>query len=129
MTKLQRRKFVNKVDFVSSPGYLDGTPGARERVGLPPNTGPWRVVTAEAMFGFDEHTHEMRLDALAPWTTADEVLEKMEFRPLIANELGQMSVPAEQELNIIRADIDPGGLSTGRGEWMTIDATTGKRAG
>jgi glutaconate CoA-transferase subunit B len=127
MTKLQKRKFVNEIDFVSSPGYLDGTPGARERVGLPPNTGPWRVITAEAMFGFDAETRQMRLDALAPWTSVDEVLGKMEFRPLIAEGLDRMDVPSERELNLIRADIDPGGLSTGRGEWMTIDCATGKR--
>jgi len=129
MTKLQKRKFVEKADFVSSPGYLDGSAGARERVGLPPETGPWRVVTAEATFGFDAETRQMRLDALAPWVSVDEVLEKMDFRPLIANNLGRMEVPSEDELKIIRADIDPGGLSTGRGEWMTIDSTTGKRAG
>jgi glutaconate CoA-transferase subunit B len=129
MTKLQKRKFVEKCDFVSSPGYLDGTPGARERAGLPPSTGPWRIVTAEATFGFDDNSHEMRLDAIAPWTTVDEVLEQMEFRPLLADEVGQMAPPREEELKLIRADIDPGGLSTGRGEWMTIDATTGRRAG
>jgi glutaconate CoA-transferase subunit B len=128
MTKLQARKFVNQLDFVSSPGYLDGSAGARERAGLPPGTGPWRVVTAEAMFGFDAATREMRLEAIAPWTSVDEVLEKMEFRPLVSDELARIDVPSEQELNMIRADIDPGGLSTGRGEWMTIDLKTGKRA-
>ena len=127
MTKLQQRKFVEKVDFISSPGYLDGTPGARERVGLPPDTGPWRVVTAEATFGFDSATRQMRLDALAPWTTAAEVLDKMEFRPLIAGSLDAMEVPSEAELKIIRADIDPGGFSTSRGEWMTIDLASGKK--
>lgn len=128
MTKLQKRKFVEKVDFVSSPGYLDGTPGARERVGLPPGTGPWRIVTAEATFGFDDATHEMRLDAIAPWTTAEEVLEQIEFRPLVAGELGRMEVPGEDELKMIRTEIDPSGLSTGKGDWLTIDAATGKKA-
>lgn len=127
MTKLQRRKFVEKVDFVSSPGYLDGSPGAREGVGLPPNTGPWRIVTAEATFGFDEGSRQMRLDAIAPWISVDEVLEKMEFHPLIAGDLGKMDLPSEEELKVIRADLDPGGLSTSRGEWMTIDAGTGRR--
>ena len=127
MTKLQGRKFVEKVDFISSPGYLDGTPGARERVGLPPDTGPWRVVTAEATFGFDSATRQMRLDALAPWTTADEVLGKMEFRPLISGSLDSMEAPSEEELKIIRADIDPGGFSTSRGEWMTIDLASRKK--
>ncbi len=127
MTKLQKRKFVEKCDFVSSPGYFDGTPGARERAGLPAGTGPWRIVTAEAMFGFDDTSHEMRLDAIAPWTTVDEVLEQMEFRPLVADRLDVMRPPAEDELKVIRSEIDPAGLSTGKGDWVTIDADTDKR--
>jgi glutaconate CoA-transferase subunit B len=129
MTKLQKRKFVEKCDFVSSPGYFDGSAGARERAGLPPGTGPWRIVTAEATFGFDDATHEMRLDAVAPWITVDEVLEQMEFRPLIADPIGTMQIPGDDELKMIRADIDPSGLSTSKGGWLTIDAATGKRAG
>jgi glutaconate CoA-transferase subunit B len=129
MTKLQKRKFVEKCDFVSSPGYFDGSAGARERVGLPPGTGPWRIVTAEATFGFDDTTHEMRLDAVAPWTTVDEVLDQMEFRPLIADPMGTMNIPGDDELKMIRADIDPSGLSTGKGDWLTIDAVTGKKIG
>lgn len=129
MTKLQKRKFVEKCDFVSSPGYLDGSTGARERAGLPPGTGPWRIVTAEATFGFDDTTHEMRLESVAPWTTVDQVLEQMEFRPLIADPMGTMQIPSDDELKMIRADIDPSGLSTSKGDWLTIDAASGKKIG
>ena len=128
MTKLQRRKFVNKVDFISSPGFLDGTAGARERVGLPPNTGPYRVITEEALFDFDEETRHMRLLGLAPWATEEGVLSKMEFEPLVADKLERMEPPSEEELNIIRADIDPGGFSTSRGEWISIDRASGRPA-
>ncbi len=44
LMRQDKRRFVGKVDFVTTPGYLDG-PGARERVGLPTNTGPYRVIT------------------------------------------------------------------------------------
>jgi glutaconate CoA-transferase subunit B len=127
MTKLQKRKFVEKCDFVSSPGYLDGTPGARERAGLPAGTGPWRIVTAEAQFGFDEKTHEMRLEAVAPWTSVDEVLAQMDFRPLLAEPMGEVKMPGEDELKMIRSEIDPGGLTVSKGEWVTVDAVTGAR--
>lgn len=127
MTKLERRKFVNKLDFMSSPGYLDGTPGARERAGLPANTGPYKVITQEALFDFDEKTHQMRLIAMMPWVTEEEVLSKMEFEPLIADKLERMEPPTEEELTIIRAEIDPGGLTVSRGEWFTIDRATGQR--
>lgn len=119
MTKLEKRKFVEKCDFVSSPGYIDGTPGARERAGMPPGTGPYKVVTERAIFGFDEETHVMRLEAIAPWVTLDEVLERMEFKPLIAEKLDVLQPPTEEELAIIRAEIDPGGYTLSRGEWIT----------
>ena len=41
MTDQEKRKFVERVDFISSPGFLDGSEGARERAGLPPDTGPY----------------------------------------------------------------------------------------
>lgn len=127
MTKLERRKFVNKLDFMSSPGYLDGTPGARERAGLPANTGPYKVITQEAIFDFDEETHQMRLVAIMPWVTEEQVLSKMEFEPLIADKVERMEPPTEEELTIIRAQIDPGGLTVSRGEWFNIDRATGQR--
>jgi len=128
MTKLERRKFVNKLDFMSSPGYLDGTPGARERAGLPANTGPYKVITQEAVFDFDEETRQMRLTAMMPWTSVEQVLSKMEFEPLIADKIERMEPPTDEELNVIRTLLDPGGLAVGRGEWITIDRATGQRA-
>jgi glutaconate CoA-transferase, subunit B len=126
MTKQQKRKFVKKLDFMSSPGYLDGTEGARERAGMPLGTGPYRIITEHATFDFEENTRQMRLIALAPWASVESVLAEMDFEPLIAREIGKMRAPSEEELNIIRAEIDPGGLSTGRGQWMTVDRETGR---
>jgi glutaconate CoA-transferase subunit B len=127
MTKLQSRKFVKQLDFMSSAGYLDGTPGAREKFGMPPDTGPYRVVTQEAMFDFDEKTRRMRLIAMMPWVSEEEVLSKMDFEPLIAAKIETMQPPADEQLAIIRSQIDPGGLTVSRGEWYTIDADSGKR--
>jgi len=120
MTRQQGRKFVKKLDFMSSPGFLDGSPGARERAGLPPDTGPWRVVTEMAMFDFDEETRRMRLRGIAPWTTVDKVLAEMEFEPLIAPSLETIDLPTEDELAALRADVDPGGRTI-RGRWLTVE--------
>src|SRR4030067_2355765 len=54
------RLFVPRVDFLTSPGYLTG-PGAREKAGLPAGTGPYRVVTSKALFGFDGGAKRMHL--------------------------------------------------------------------
>lgn len=120
MTRQQGRKFVNKLDFMSSPGFLDGSAGARERAGLPPDTGPWRVVTEMAMFDFDDESHRMRLRGVAPWTTVDDVLAEMEFEPLIAPTLECLDVPSEEELARLRADVDPTGRTI-RGRWLTVE--------
>lgn len=121
MTRLQKRKFVDRVDFISSPGYLDGTPGARERAGLPPDTGPYLIVTERALFDFDPETRHMRLKAIPPWYTVEQVLARMSFEPLIADPLEVLKPPTAEELAIIRAEIDPSGFTIARGEWITVE--------
>jgi len=106
VTDHQRRKFVSQVDFISSPGYLDGSPGARERVGLPPNTGPWRVITNWAMFDFEEKSHRLRLIAIAPFITLEQVLEEMSFEPVMAQNIEVMDPPTEKELLVLRTELD-----------------------
>src|SRR5947209_3634918 len=52
------RRFVERLDFVTTPGYLTG-PGAREAAGLPPGTGPYRVITDLAILGYHEQTRRL----------------------------------------------------------------------
>lgn len=122
MTRLERRKFVNRLDFMSSPGYLDGTPGARERAGMPADTGPHRVVTERAVFAFDDDTRRMKLIAVAPWSSVDDVLADMEFTPLIADDLAVLEPPTDEELAMLRANIDPGGRTIS-GDWIALEET------
>lgn len=125
MTRLQKRKFVNRLDFMSSPGFLDGSSGARERAGMPPETGPYRVVTERALFGFDDATRRMQLIAVAPWSSVDEVLTDMEFEPLIAKEIRVLDPPTDRELEILRTQVDPTGRTIA-GEWILLEEAGGK---
>jgi glutaconate CoA-transferase, subunit B len=119
MTDHQSRKFVPKVDFISSPGFLDGSAGARERAGLPRSTGPWAVVTSWALFDFDEATRRMRLRAIAPFVTLDQVLGEMSFTPVLADPIETLDPPTEDELAIFRAEMDTGGqFSDAGGGWV-----------
>ncbi|MFQ5987344.1 MAG: CoA-transferase subunit beta [Dehalococcoidia bacterium] len=119
----QRRKFVPRVDFISSAGYLDGAPGARERVGLPRDTGPWRVVTNWAVFDFEEKTRHMRLIAVAPFVTVEQVLEEMSFEPLMADSIEVLEPPTEEELAILRTELDV------RGQFMDASPRWVERRG
>lgn len=119
MTDQQKRKFVDRVDFISSPGFLDG-PGARERAGLPAGTGPWRAVTPWAMFGYEEKSCELMLLAVSPFVTVDMVLSEMSFVPQMAPKIEVLDPPTEEELLVIRSSLDVEGQTTGRGQWVEL---------
>ncbi len=101
-----KRRFVPKVDFITTPGYLTG-PGAREAAGLPPGTGPYRVVSTLALLDFDEETKRMRLVATHPGVTVEQVVENTGFDLIIPDEVGVNEPPTEEELRILREEVDP----------------------
>jgi glutaconate CoA-transferase subunit B len=100
MTRHERRRFVEQVDFVTSPGYLTG-PGARARAGLTRST-PLAVITDLAFFGYDPASGRLRLDALQPGATVDSVIEHTGFEPLIADSVTELAPPTEAELLELR---------------------------
>ncbi|MBI4637188.1 MAG: acyl CoA--acetate/3-ketoacid CoA transferase subunit beta [Candidatus Rokubacteria bacterium] len=110
----ERRRFVPRVDFITSPGYLDGTPGARERAGLPAGTGPWRVVSSKALFGFDAGSGKMTLVGVLEGLEPQAVLDDMDFTPLVAAPVETLAPPTERELAILRNEIDPARTIIGR---------------
>ncbi len=118
VTDQQKRKFVERVDFISSPGFLDG-PGSREKHGLPPETGPWRVYTPWAMYGYRSDC-QLELQAIAPYVTAEQVLAEMSFKPHVAAKIETMEVPTEEELLVLRTQIDVSGQVTERGRWVEL---------
>jgi len=105
------RTFVNKLDFITTPGYLSG-PGARERAGLPAGGGPYRVITQLAVYDFDEETKQLRLHALHPGVTIEDVQANSQFEILIPPEVPVSPPPTEDERCILR-EIDPTGLVIG----------------
>jgi glutaconate CoA-transferase subunit B len=129
MTDQEKRKFVERVDFISSPGFLDGTEGARERAGLPPGTGPYRVVTPWALYDYTPE-RKLRLAARSPWVTVEEILTECEHPPVVADEVGVLVGPTEEELQILRSELDPRGQNTAeRSGWVVFDGESYSRAG
>ncbi len=100
----EKRKFPKKIDYLTSPGYLDG-PGAREKAGLLPG-GPTAVITNLALMRFDDQTKEMYLALYYPGTTPQKILDSMEFEVDISRAT-QADPPTERELKILRERVDP----------------------
>ena len=113
LTPHDRRRFVGRVDFVTTPGYLDG-PGARELAGLPPGTGPYKVVTNLAVLGFEQTSKRMCVESLHPQVTLPEVRENTGFELLVSPALGETPAPTDEELRILREQVDPRGYIINR---------------
>jgi glutaconate CoA-transferase, subunit B len=106
MTQQDARRFVERLDFTTTPGYLSG-PGAREQAGLPADTGPYKVITDLAMLGYDEATCRMRVESLHPGVTLEQVQANTGFELLQASQLGSTEPPRDEELRILRDEVDP----------------------
>ncbi len=107
--KHEKRRFVERVDFVTSPGYLDGG-ASRGDAGLITG-GMYRVVTDLAIFGFDEETRRMRVEALHPGVTPDDVQANTGFEVLIDTGVAVTEPPRASELAVLR-ELDPERLYT-----------------
>lgn len=113
VTPHDRRRFVEKLDFITTPGYLTG-PGAREAAGLPRGTGPYKVITNLAVLGYDDATKRMQVESLHPGVTWDEVQRNTSFELLRRSPLEQTPAPDPVHLQILRRDVDPHRYILGR---------------
>ena len=113
ITPQDARRFVERVDFITTPGYLDG-PGARERAGLPAGTGPYKVITDMAVMGYDPESKRMRVESIHKGFTFEDVQEKTGFELLKAPEVVETPEPTAEELRILREEVDPNRYIIGR---------------
>lgn len=113
MTVQSKTRFVEKVDFVTSPGYLTG-PGAREAAGLPPGTGPYKIITDLAVLGFDDETKAMAIESVHPGVAVEEVKAQTGFELIVPEFIKNTSPPTDRELKILRGEVDPLRLVIGR---------------
>ena len=109
MDRHSPRRFVKKVDFITTPGYLYG-PGAREEEGLSENTGPSRVITDLCLFDFEPESKRMRLIACHPGVTVEDVIKATGFEIIIADNVRTTDPPTEEELRLLHEVIDPSGF-------------------
>lgn len=105
----ERRRFVPKVDYITSPGFGDGGDW-RYRNGLP-GGGPTRMISSMGVFSFDAHTHEMVLSTYHPGVTIDEIKNQTGWPLLIHDAVGETTPPSSAELAAVRK-YDPKGIWT-----------------
>ena len=104
----EARILVDRVDYISGPGFLDGGP-ERDRLAQPLAKGPCLCVTPLAVFDFAPN-RMMRLKSVHRGHTVEEVLSKTGFVPVIPEDVPETQPPTVEELQIIREEIDREGL-------------------
>ncbi|MBW2702616.1 MAG: 3-oxoacid CoA-transferase [Deltaproteobacteria bacterium] len=109
IVRQSKRSFVDKLDFLTSPGYLDG-PGAREKAGLPEGGGPHRVITQLAVYDFEEKSKRMRLHSLHPGVKLEEIQANSGFEILIPDQVPTSLAPTPEQVRLLRDEIDPAGI-------------------
>lgn len=107
--KHEKRRFVEHVDFITSPGFISGG-DSRAKSGLPTG-GMFRVVTELAVFSFEDEERRMKVAALNPGVSREEVQDKTGFELIFDNDLAVTEPPSEPELATLRM-LDPERLFT-----------------
>jgi glutaconate CoA-transferase subunit B len=111
--KHEKRRFVSKVDYVTSPGFGDGK-SWRQNAGLP-RGGPSAVITTLGILRFDPETKEMLLVSLHPGRRLEDVAAGTGWQLRISPDLAKTPAPSARELEILRR-FDPMGYWTGSRE-------------
>jgi glutaconate CoA-transferase subunit B len=105
-----QRSFVETLDFRTSPGHSGDPKHDRARGWF--GSGPTSVVTDLATYAFDDETGEMTLLTLHPGVDLDQVRANMAWDPRVADDVGQTPAPTDEELRILREELDPRGVYT-----------------
>jgi len=107
VTPHEKRRMVEKVDFITSAGFLNGS-DARERAGL--SGGPSAVITTMGVLRFDESSKEMYLASYHPGLSIDQVKQNTGWDLRVSPDVKETERPTAKEVEILRKDLDPHGI-------------------
>ena len=107
MTPHQKRRFPERVEFMTSAGFIGGR-GGRENAGL--RGGGMRAVVTDIGILEPDETGEMILTALHPGKSIEQAKENTGWDLKVAPELNTTERVTENELKILRQELDPTGI-------------------
>jgi glutaconate CoA-transferase, subunit B len=106
MTPQDSRRFVEKLDFLTTPGWLSGG-DSRERSGLPKGSGPYKIITDMAVMDFEPDSKRMRVVSVHSGHDFTDVQQHCGFELLCGETLEETKPPTLEELCILREEVDP----------------------
>ncbi len=109
LTKHEKRRFPEKCEYITSPGYLAG-PDDRKKVGLPSQKPIIRIITDLTVMETNPKTGKFRITKLMPEVSIEKVMDATGFQPELADNIEVVEAPSRSDLRILREDVDPHGL-------------------
>ena len=103
----KKHRFPEKVDFCTGPGFLDGKPGSREKLGMLPGTGPTMVITNLAAYRFEEREMVVASYHGDAGVTLEQVKSEIGWDIKVAGDVHVTEPPEKHELTCLRETIDP----------------------
>ncbi|MGO9144845.1 MAG: CoA-transferase subunit beta [Desulfomonilia bacterium] len=113
LTVQDARRFVEKCEFITTPGWLQGG-NSRYEAGLPEGTGPYKVFTNMAIMDFEPESKRMRIISINPGYSLQDVQDNCGFELLKAPKITETEPPTEMELRVLREEVDPHRYVIGR---------------
>jgi glutaconate CoA-transferase, subunit B len=108
MAAHERKRFAEKVTYISSPGYLEGGE-ARSRFGFP-GGGPSAIITTLGILRPDPISKEFELSAWFPFSSVEEIKANTGWDLKVAANAHVMAEPTEAELAALRQVDETGAL-------------------
>jgi glutaconate CoA-transferase subunit B len=106
------RVLVEKCDYVSGPGYLEGGRSRWERTGND-TEGPQLLFTPLCIMDFQPDSRRARLKSVTPGHTVEDVKKNTGFEVIVPNGVGETPAPNERELVVLRTQVDRDGVLKG----------------
>ncbi len=100
IVKQSRRSFVEKLDFITSAGFLTGG-DARERAGIR-GKGPIAVITDLCILRPDRETRELTVSSIHPGITREQIRANTGWEVRFSDDCGTTEPPGEEELATLR---------------------------
>ncbi|OGN89575.1 MAG: hypothetical protein A2158_01995 [Chloroflexi bacterium RBG_13_46_14] len=100
-----KRRFPEKVDFNTCPGYFDGKPNRRKEAGLPSDNGPVAVITNLATYNFENGEMTVKTVHTGCGITLDKVKEEIGWDVKVSDDLSDTEPPTDEELRVYREKI------------------------
>lgn len=126
---LRGGEFVEKLDYFTSPGYLDGG-DSRDQSGLfPKGSGPTMLLTTKGVFRFDEETKELYLAQIHPGVTVEDITKEIPWDVKVSPDLEETLPPSDREIDFVRRFAPTESVGRALTMELSIKATLNRSAG